>query len=135
MSNERDSNKWSMDMTLKTAKIQSRRAAGGHEKRVRPRLPFLRKVRVWNEQAVGGHGPEIECQGSNLSQSGMGLRSPMAFAQGHVIRIEAAITADANMVLRGVVRMCKPRPDGTFTVGVEFLADSALNGKPSSNAA
>jgi hypothetical protein len=59
----------------------------------------------------------------------------MAFAQGHVIRIEAAITADANMVLRGVVRMCKPRPDGTFTVGVEFLADSALNGKPSSNAA
>lgn len=123
MTQSGDTNAWSIEMTLKAAQIQSRREVGGSDKRLKPRLPFLRTVRIRGEQSAGTYGPEVKCRGNNLSQTGMGLRSPVAFEQGRIVRIECSINSDANMLLRAVVRMCKPRPDGSFTLGVQFVAD------------
>jgi hypothetical protein len=107
MTQSGDTNAWSIEMTLKAAQIQSRREVGGSDKRLKPRLPFLRTVRIRGEQSAGTYG----------------LRSPVAFEQGRIVRIECSINGEASMLLRAVVRMCKPRPDGSFTLGVQFVAD------------
>ena len=98
------------------------------ERRAQPRFAFQVLARVFL-LTTSPLGPQ-EHSGfvavtRDLSRIGLGLNTPRPLEQGQAIRVYLKVRAPGREYLDGVVARCRNLEDGSFEVGVQFVAESA----------
>ncbi|MBN1513075.1 MAG: HD domain-containing protein [Phycisphaerae bacterium] len=98
------------------------------ERRAQPRFAFRVPARVFllNTSPLGPqeHSGFVAVT-RDLSRVGLGLNAPRPLDQGQPIRVYLKVRAPGREHLDGVVARCRSLEDGSFEIGVQFIAESA----------
>jgi hypothetical protein len=93
----------------------------GDCRRAFPRQRMVRLVEVTELDELGRPAASWTCASSDISRSGMGLRSKrMAFPGRGVLILLGAVGSESSKALYGVVAQSRYSPGEGYVIGVEF---------------